>query len=74
MIADQLDLEAINDLIKVTVVIGLFVFWIASRDIPIVLALLVAILRVFIPFIYFAFFNDGTWNFLDDITYHYKEQ
>ena len=69
MIAEQLDLEAINDLITVTVVIGLFVFWIASRDIPIVLALLVAILRVFIPFIYFAFFNDGTWNFLDDITY-----
>jgi hypothetical protein len=69
MIAEQLDLEAINDLITVTVVIGLFVFWIASRDIPVVLALLVAILRVFLPFIYFAFFNDGTWNFWDDFVY-----
>jgi hypothetical protein len=72
MISERLDLEAINDLIGVTFFIGIFIFWIASRDLPVVLALLVAIFRVFIPFVYFAFFNDGSWNFLDDITYQFQ--
>lgn len=65
-----LDSEAINDLIWVTLSIGLFVFWVVVQDLSILPALLVSILKVFLPFIYFSFFYNNNWNFLDDVSYY----
>lgn len=70
MMTFVLDSESINALIWVTFSIGFFVFWIAAQDISILPALLVSILKVFFPLIYFSFFYNDNWNFLDDITYY----
>ncbi|MFE1746600.1 hypothetical protein [Coleofasciculus sp. H7-2] len=58
-----------SDLLWATFCIGLLCFWIASRNISIFTAFYVALVKVLIPLVYFAFFFDGTWIFLDDITY-----
>lgn len=67
-----LDSESIKDLIWVTFWIGLLVFSIVAQDISMLSALLVSSLKVFIPFIYFSFFYNDNWNFLDDVTYYYQ--
>lgn len=58
-----------TDLLRVTCIIGLFGFLVSRLIISVEVAFITAILKVMIPFIYFAYYYDGSWNFLDDITY-----
>ena len=44
-------------------------FLIASRHLSIIQSLIVVSIKVAIPIIYFAYFYDGSWNFLDDFMY-----
>ncbi|MGK7887257.1 MAG: hypothetical protein AB4057_21840 [Crocosphaera sp.] len=57
------------DLLWVSVCIWLFSFWILKKTLSISVAFFVSLTKVTIPFTYFAFFYDGSWTFLDDITY-----
>lgn len=58
-----------NDLLWAAFCMGLLSFWIASRQLSITTSFLVAVVKILIPLVYFAFFYDGTWTFLDDIKY-----
>ncbi len=58
-----------SDLLWTTFWIGLLCFWITNRDLSIVTTFFVVTLKISIPFLYFAFFYDETWNFKDDIAY-----
>lgn len=57
------------DLLWVSLVVLAVGFFIMSRILTYGAALLVACVRVSIPLIYFSWFFDGTWTFLDDMTY-----
>ncbi|MBD2538443.1 hypothetical protein [Coleofasciculus sp. FACHB-SPT36] len=61
-----------SDLLRAAFCIGLLCFWIASRNLSIFTAFYAALVKVLIPLVYFAFFLDGTWIFLDDITYQFQ--
>lgn len=58
-----------NDLLLAAFVVWLSGFWICSRDLPFLVALAVTSVKVAIPVVYFAWFFDGAWTFLDDLTY-----
>lgn len=58
-----------NDLLWVTFWIGFVSFAISSRDFSLGTAFVISLIKVLIPLLYFAFFFDGTWTFLDDISY-----
>lgn len=58
-----------NDLLWATFWIGLVSFIISSKDFSLPTAFVISLIKVLIPFVYFAFFFDGTWTFLDDIEY-----
>lgn len=49
-----------------TSVVGLLL---TARYLPLLAALLVTVVKVTIPVVYFAWYYDGTWTFLDDVTY-----
>jgi hypothetical protein len=57
------------DLLWAAFWIWLLGFWILSRKLSIYVALVVSLIKVIIPTIYFAFFFDGSWTFLDDFYY-----
>jgi hypothetical protein len=42
---------------------------VVRRDLGLVLAVIIATLRVAVPVVYFAWYNDGSWYLLDDVTY-----
>lgn len=49
--------------------IGIAGFWIASRTLPRHIAAVVTLIKVSIPVVYFSWYYDGTWTFVDDETY-----
>ncbi len=57
------------DLVWAALWVGLLGLWVSSRDLPFPVALCVAGVKIAIPFVYFGWFYDGSWTFLDDITY-----
>lgn len=57
------------NLIWISLWIAAIGFWISSKDISRMTAIFVAWVKVSIPFVYFSFFYNGTWNLLDDLTY-----
>lgn len=57
------------DLLIAAMWCGLFGFLVARRVLPLPLALSVVFAKVMIPVVYFAWFFDGTWTFLDDTAY-----
>ncbi|MBD1896896.1 hypothetical protein [Coleofasciculus sp. FACHB-129] len=61
-----------SDLLWPAFCIGLLCFWIASRNLSNFTAFYAALVKVLIPLLYFAFFYDGTWTFLDDIGYQFQ--
>lgn len=63
-----------TNILFVTFCVGLICLWIASRDLAFPKALLVVIFKITIPLMYFAWFADGTWTFVDDIEYFYQGQ
>ena len=58
-----------TNLVWVAFVVGLLGFWIASRDLSFPVALFLSVVKIAVPFVYFAWLFDGTWTFLDDMSY-----
>lgn len=58
-----------SELLLAAVLVGIAGAVIAARDLPPVTAILVATTKTIIPLAYFGYFFDGTWTFLDDVTY-----
>ena len=48
--------------------------WIAARRLSYSTAVLVAAIRTVIPVIYFAWYFDGSWTFIDDFMYFHQGQ
>lgn len=63
-----------TDLLKTSLMLGCLCFLIARMDLPWGPAMGVAFIRMAIPFVYFAYLNDGTWTSKDDITYLHMTQ
>ncbi|MEP0854542.1 hypothetical protein [Trichocoleus sp. DQ-U1] len=61
-----------NDLLWAAFCMGLLSFWIASRQLSKITSFFVAAVKVLIPLLYFAFFYDGNWTFVDDIAYQFQ--
>lgn len=57
------------DLVWAAFWVGLLGLIVASYDLPFPMALFVSGVKIAIPFVYFAWFYDGGWNFLDDFVY-----
>lgn len=57
------------NLVSVAIWVGLLSFWLSSRILSLHTAYIVTFVKVLIPLIYFAFFFNGTWHFLDDFVY-----
>ncbi|HXG23977.1 MAG TPA: hypothetical protein VNJ09_05425, partial [Chthonomonadales bacterium] len=60
-----------GDLLLAAFAVWLFSVWILCRDLPRVLAVPVATLKIMLPVLYFAYLYDGIWTFKDDWTYYY---
>ncbi|OQW92596.1 MAG: hypothetical protein BWK78_01235 [Thiotrichaceae bacterium IS1] len=60
-----------TDLILATIWSGLIGFLFVRRHLSFETAAGISFIKVTIPFCYFAWFYDGQWNFLDDISYFY---
>lgn len=58
-----------GNLLGTACAVGLVSILFARRYLPLAGALAVVMVKVGIPLAYFALFYDGTWNFIDDITY-----
>lgn len=58
-----------NHLLALSGLIFLCSAVIASRRLPVLYALPLAFIRSFLPLLYFAWYFDGQWTFLDDVTY-----
>jgi hypothetical protein len=57
------------NLIVSGLLVGLFCYWIASRHLRHATAIAVTVVRVGVPVAYFAWYYDGTWQFIDDLFY-----
>lgn len=58
-----------SSLVGAALASGTVVLLLVWRRFPAPVALPIAVLRVAIPVVYFAWFYDGRWTFLDDVTY-----
>ncbi len=58
-----------NDRLWATFWIGLICAMILKRELPFAVCLLVSFVKASIPFVYFAWFFDGSWTMFDDIHY-----
>jgi hypothetical protein len=58
-----------GNLIVTALITATACFIVASKDLGLLQNSLLALIRVSLPLIYFAYFYDGTWNFRDDIAY-----
>lgn len=56
-------------LVLAAVVAGALSLLMLGRHLPPLAALLAAAVKAAVPLVYFAWFYDGTWTFLDDVTY-----
>jgi hypothetical protein len=56
-------------LVLAAVVVGALSLLLLAGRLPLVLALPVVVIKLALPVVYFAWFADGSWNFLDDISY-----
>ncbi len=57
------------NLLWLACIIGLLSAWIAWRDLPLSWSIGLGALRIAVPLVYFAWYYDGDWNLLDDLTY-----
>ena len=58
-----------RELLIAAIAVGLVAALLSWRTLGLPLASLVAAIKLFIPFAYFAWFYDGSWNLLDDLSY-----
>lgn len=58
-----------GDLLLAAGVIAVLTLFVCGRYLPLPTAVFVSGVKALIPLIYFAYFYDGTWHFLDDQTY-----
>lgn len=58
-----------TDLLIAALAVGVFGFVLIVRQLSAVIALPVSVIKAAIPLIYFAMFFDGSWTFIDDVTY-----
>jgi len=58
-----------SDLFLAALSVGLIGLWISGRDLSFPVAWFISGIKVIIPFVYFAWFFDGTWIFKDDVSY-----
>lgn len=58
-----------TDLFMAALAVGAVGFVLIVRRLSPVIALLVSVIKAAIPLTYFALFFDGSWTFLDDVTY-----
>ena len=58
-----------NELLLEAIVIAALAALVAMRDLPAMAAMTIALVRVGISVIYFAWYYDGTWNVIDDLVY-----
>lgn len=57
------------DLLLETGALALLALWIATRTLPLGLSLALVTIRFALPVVYFAWYFDGAWTMLDDLTY-----
>ena len=58
------------NLFLITISVGFLAFILLRKLMPPHFLLIVILVKLIIPFVYFAWFFDGSWTFLDDITYY----
>src|SRR5437016_10145383 len=58
-----------RDLLIAAIAVGLAATLLSWRTLGLPLASLVAAIKLFVPFAYFAWLYDGSWNLLDDLSY-----
>src|SRR5207248_2753537 len=58
-----------RDLLIAAIAVGLVAGLICRPTLGLPLAILTAVVKLFVPFAYFAWSYDGSWNLLDDLSY-----
>lgn len=58
-----------SDLVLAAITVGIAGFIVLCRYLPVTTSLVISAVKVSIPLIYFGFFYDGSWSFLDDEAY-----
>ena len=62
------------DLLWPALAIGVVSFWLVRRKLPLPVAAFVVSIKFLIPAVYFGWFYNGTWTFLDDVIYQMQGQ
>ncbi|MEZ6119678.1 MAG: hypothetical protein R3C28_24355 [Pirellulaceae bacterium] len=62
--------EPLSHLLGVAICVGCVGLGLLWKRLPAWLLLPILVIKLSIPVTYFAFYYDGTWNFLDDFTYY----